>query len=142
MEDHHRQSRSDTKMHCVKLLGQRLTAAGFDRQTAELKVRIAVLSGYTTLDILITESLDQVLTRKGKFGLPLLCVADPEESRISGQIECEHCKCFGDPSDIDGLISTIFQISVQEGFRLLPVGCPPLKPRDQCINRSRDIAKM
>ena len=32
-------------MHCVKLLGQRLMARDFDRQVAEVQVRIAVLNG-------------------------------------------------------------------------------------------------
>ena len=36
-------------MHCVKLLGQRLMARDFDRQVAEVQVRIAVLNGYTAL---------------------------------------------------------------------------------------------
>ena len=36
-------------MHCVKLMGQRLMARDFDRQVAELQVRIAVLNGYTAL---------------------------------------------------------------------------------------------
>ena len=34
-------------MHCVKLLGQRLSARDFDRQVAELQVRVAVLMGFT-----------------------------------------------------------------------------------------------
>jgi hypothetical protein len=42
-------------MHCVKLLGQRLMARNFDRQVAELPVRIAVLNGYTVLGIPVTE---------------------------------------------------------------------------------------
>ena len=32
---YHRRSRVETKMHCVKLLGQRLMARDFDRQVAE-----------------------------------------------------------------------------------------------------------
>ncbi|CAM4316899.1 IS5 family transposase [Palleronia rufa] len=48
---YHRRSRVETKMHCVKLLGQRLMARDFDRQVAELQVRIAVLNGYTALGI-------------------------------------------------------------------------------------------
>ncbi|KFI29822.1 transposase [Haematobacter missouriensis] len=44
-------------MHCVKLLGQRLTARDFDRQVAELQVRIAVLNGYTALVIPFTEAV-------------------------------------------------------------------------------------
>lgn len=54
---YHRRSRVETKMHCVKLLGQRLMARDFDRQVAELQVRIAVLNGYTTLGIPITEAV-------------------------------------------------------------------------------------
>jgi transposase len=45
------------KMHCVKLMGQRLMARDFDRQVAELQVRIAVLNGYTALGIPITEAV-------------------------------------------------------------------------------------
>ena len=54
---YHRRSRVETKMHCIKLLGQRLMARDFDRQVAELQVRIAVLNGYTALGIPITETL-------------------------------------------------------------------------------------
>jgi hypothetical protein len=48
---YHRRSRVETKMHCVKLLGQRLMARDFDRQVAELQLRFAVLNGYTALGI-------------------------------------------------------------------------------------------
>jgi hypothetical protein len=54
---YHRRSRVETKMHCVKLLGQRLMARDFDRQVAELQVRIAVLNGYTALGIPISEAV-------------------------------------------------------------------------------------
>ncbi len=54
---YHRRSRVETKMHCVKLLGQRLMARDFDRQVAELQVRIAVLNGYTALGIPVTEAV-------------------------------------------------------------------------------------
>ena len=37
---YHRRSRAETKMHCVKLLGQRLSARDFDRQVAEFQVRV------------------------------------------------------------------------------------------------------
>ena len=53
---YHRRSRAETKMHCVKLLGQRLLARDFNRQVAELQVRIAVLNGYTALGIPVTEA--------------------------------------------------------------------------------------
>ena len=52
---YHRRSRAETKMHCVKLLGQSLMARDFDRQVAELHVRAAVLNGYTALGIPVTE---------------------------------------------------------------------------------------
>ncbi len=42
-------------MNCMKLLGQRLMARDFDRQTAELQVRIAIMNGYTALGIPVTK---------------------------------------------------------------------------------------
>ena len=42
-------------MHCVKLLGQSLMARGFDRQVAEIQIRVAVLNKYTALGIPFTE---------------------------------------------------------------------------------------
>ena len=54
---YHRRSHVETKMQCVKLLGQRLMARDFDRQVAELQVRIAVLNGYTALGIPVTEAV-------------------------------------------------------------------------------------
>jgi len=54
---YHRRSRVETKMHCVKLLGQRLMARDFDRQVAELQVRIAILNRYTALGIPVTEAV-------------------------------------------------------------------------------------
>ena len=54
---YHRRSRVETKMRCVKLLGRRLTARDFDRQVAELQVRIAVLNSYTALDTPVTETV-------------------------------------------------------------------------------------
>lgn len=52
---YHRRSRVETKMHCLKLLGQRLMARDFDRQVAELQIRIAVLNCYTALGIPVTK---------------------------------------------------------------------------------------
>jgi len=65
---YHLRSRAETKMNCVKLLGQGLLSADyfaiacrqcmardFDRQVAELQVRIAVLNRYTALGIPVTE---------------------------------------------------------------------------------------
>jgi hypothetical protein len=53
---YHRRSRTETKMHCVKLLGQRLSARDFDPQVAEFQVRVAVLNGFTALRTPITEA--------------------------------------------------------------------------------------
>ena len=44
-------------MHCVNLPGQSLMAQDFDRQVAELQVRIVVLNGYTALGISVTEAV-------------------------------------------------------------------------------------
>jgi hypothetical protein len=52
---YHRRSRAETKMHCLKLLGQRLSARDFDRQVAEFQVHVAVLNGFTALGTPITE---------------------------------------------------------------------------------------
>lgn len=49
LSGYHRRSRVETKMHCVKLLGQGLMARDFDRQVAEIQIRAAVLNGYTAL---------------------------------------------------------------------------------------------
>ena len=52
---YHRRSRVETKMNCMKLLGQKLMARDFNRQTAELQVRIAILNRFTALGIPLTE---------------------------------------------------------------------------------------
>lgn len=54
---YHRRSRVETKMNCIKLLGQSLMARDFDRQVAEIQVRIAVLNRYTALGIPVTEPI-------------------------------------------------------------------------------------
>ena len=41
-------------MNCIKLLGQSLMARDFDRQVAELQVRMAVLNGNAALGIPVT----------------------------------------------------------------------------------------
>lgn len=45
------------EMHCMKLLGQSLMARDFDRQVAEIRIRIAVLNRYTALGIPLTEAV-------------------------------------------------------------------------------------
>ena len=51
---YHRRSRVESKMHCVKLMGQSLMARDFDRQVTEIQVRIAVLNRYNALGIPVT----------------------------------------------------------------------------------------
>ena len=48
------ESRVETGMHCVKLLGQRFSARDFDRQVAEIQVGVAFLNGFTALGIHVT----------------------------------------------------------------------------------------
>ena len=52
-----RRSRAETKMNCMKLLAQRLMAGDFDRQVAEVQVRIAIMNGYTALGIPVTKAV-------------------------------------------------------------------------------------
>ena len=47
---YHRRSRVEAKMRCLKLLGERLMARDFDRQTTELHIRAALLNRFTRLD--------------------------------------------------------------------------------------------
>jgi hypothetical protein len=44
-------------MHCLKLMGQSLMARDFDRQVAEIQIRIAVLNRYTALGMPVTEAV-------------------------------------------------------------------------------------
>ena len=48
---YHRRSRVEAKMRCLKLLGERLMARDFDRQTTELHIRAALLNRFTRLGI-------------------------------------------------------------------------------------------
>lgn len=47
-------SRVETKMNCVKLLGQRLMLRDFDRQVAAIQIRAAVLNRFTALGMPMT----------------------------------------------------------------------------------------
>lgn len=46
---YHRRSLIETKMRCLKLLGERVMARDFDRQVAELQIRAAILNRFTAL---------------------------------------------------------------------------------------------
>ena len=54
--DHVLHNAAGQGMHCVKLLGQRFMARDFDRQIAEIQVRIAVPTGHTAPGTPITET--------------------------------------------------------------------------------------
>lgn len=47
--DYHRRSLVETKIHCIKLLGDKLSAGSFDSQVNEIHARIAVLNKFTEL---------------------------------------------------------------------------------------------
>ena len=46
---YHRRSLVETKMHCIKLLGDKLSAWSFQSQVNEIHVRVAVLNRFTEL---------------------------------------------------------------------------------------------
>lgn len=46
---HHRQSLVHTKMHCIKLSGDKLSARNFDDQVNEIHAGVAVLNRFTEL---------------------------------------------------------------------------------------------
>ncbi|MFW1860191.1 IS5/IS1182 family transposase, partial [Acinetobacter defluvii] len=46
---YHRRSLVETKMHCIKLLGDKLTARSFLSQVNEIHARVAVLNKFTEL---------------------------------------------------------------------------------------------
>jgi hypothetical protein len=45
-------------MHCVKLLGQRLTSRDFEREIAEFQLRVAVLNDFTAPAESVAEALE------------------------------------------------------------------------------------
>jgi hypothetical protein len=46
---YHRRSLVETKMRCLKLLGERVMARDFDRQVTEIHIRVALLNRFTLL---------------------------------------------------------------------------------------------
>ena len=53
-------------MHYMKLLGQSLMARDFERQVAEIQIRIAVLNRYNALGIPVTEPTAQCISNAWK----------------------------------------------------------------------------
>ena len=45
----------ETKMHCIKLLGDKLSASSFDSQVNEIHARVAVLNRFTELGRPLTQ---------------------------------------------------------------------------------------
>lgn len=52
---YHRRSRIETKMHCRKWLGWRLSARDFNRRVAGFQIRVPVRNGFTALGIPVTK---------------------------------------------------------------------------------------
>ena len=52
---YHRRSLVETKMHCIELLGDKLSARSFDSQVNEIHARVAVLNRFTELGRPLTQ---------------------------------------------------------------------------------------
>ena len=52
---YHRRSLVETKMHCIELLGDKLSARRFDSQVNEIHARVAVLNRFTELGRPLTQ---------------------------------------------------------------------------------------
>ncbi|WP_257234105.1 IS5 family transposase [Acinetobacter sp. YH12029] len=52
---YHRRSMIENKMHCIKLLGDKLSARSFDSQVNEIHARVAVLNRFTELGRPLTQ---------------------------------------------------------------------------------------
>ena len=52
---YHRRSLVETKMHCIKLLGDKLSARRFDSQVNEIHARVTVLNRFIELGQPLTQ---------------------------------------------------------------------------------------
>ena len=52
---YHRRSLVETKMHCIKLLGEKLSTRTFESQVNEIHARVAVLNRFTELGRPLTQ---------------------------------------------------------------------------------------
>jgi hypothetical protein len=101
---HHRRSRAETKMQCVQLPGQRLSARDFDRQVAEVQVRVAVPNGFTTLGTPVPQVAGEVSSGKGEPCRSLdLCNRAPLRipARASGTATAPPCRRLSGSSETD-----------------------------------------
>ena len=53
----YQRSLMETKMRCFKLLGERVMTQDFDRQVAELQIRVALLNRFTCLGTPMTVAI-------------------------------------------------------------------------------------
>ena len=67
---HHRRSRVEARMNRMRQPGRRLAARDFDRRTAELQARIAILNRSTALAIPVTQPVGRRRTGKRKPPAP------------------------------------------------------------------------
>ncbi len=71
-------------MNGMKLLGQKPMAQDVDRQTAELQLRIAILSRFIALGIPVTEPVVQAARGKGALSLQAFRATEPLQSHQVG----------------------------------------------------------
>ncbi len=64
---YHRRSLVETKMHCIKLLGDKLSARNFQSQVNEIHARMAVLNKFTDLGRPHTQSCHLNLAQLGSL---------------------------------------------------------------------------
>ena len=57
----------ETEMHCIKLLGDKLSTRNFDSQINEINARIAVLNKFTELDWTVPGLSETFLFKLGQL---------------------------------------------------------------------------
>jgi hypothetical protein len=67
---YHRRSLVETKMHCIKRLGERVMSRTFERQVNELHIRAAILNRFTELGC--PQTVAHTRLGLGKSGLGLI----------------------------------------------------------------------
>ena len=77
----HRRRLAETKMHCCKLLGDRLRSRDFARQRAELHIRAAILNRFTASHPPSRSAWDDTVQPQGKLNLRPTCPTEPWNSQ-------------------------------------------------------------
>ncbi len=70
-----------TQMHCIKLLGDKLSARSFDSQVNEIHARVAVLNRFTELGRPLTQVTPLNLAQLGVLCISNLCATKPIQSK-------------------------------------------------------------